>query len=63
MFEDESRRGPKPLYGEKMTRHITIPLPASINEQLIEIAKKLNRKKADLARNAIEDFLSYLNRN
>lgn len=54
------KRGPKPLYGEKMTSHITVSLPASINKQLIEAAKKLNRKKTDLARAAIEDFLEYL---
>ena len=57
------KRGPKPLYGEKMTKHITIPLPASTLQQLIKAAKKLNRKKTDLARNAIEDFLSFLNQN
>ena len=58
---EDSRRGPKPLYGKKMTEHITVPLPVSINLQLIKIARKLNRKKADLVRNAIEDFLSFLN--
>ena len=63
MKEDESRRGPEPLYGERMIRYITVPLPDFINEQLIRTAKKLNRKKTDLARNAIEDFLSYLDQN
>ena len=63
MSENESKRGPKPLYGEKMTTYITIPLTASMNEQLAEMAKKLDRKKTDLARTAIEDFLSFLSQN
>jgi len=64
MTEDQDlRRGPKPLYGKKMTKHITIPLPVSLNRQLIRMARKLNRKKTDLARNAIEDFLSFLIQN
>ena len=53
------KRGPKPLYDKKMTTQITIPLPAAMNEQLIKMARKLNRKKTDLARAAIEDFLSF----
>ena len=59
----DMRRGPKPLYGEKMTMHIIVPLPAFLNEQLIEAAKKLRRKKADLARTAIEDYLAFLDLN
>jgi len=64
MTEDQdSKPGPKPLYGEKMTKSITVPLPVSINRQLKQAARKLNRKRADLVRTAIEDFLSFLNQN
>jgi len=63
MTKNESKRGPKPLYGAKMRSHITVWLPFLLNKQLTQAARKLNRKRADLVRTAIEDFLSFLDRN
>jgi len=59
----DSKRGPKPFYGARMTHSITIWFPHSIHKQLDKASKKLGRKRADLVRTAIEDFLSLLDRN
>lgn len=56
----DSRPGRKPFYGTRMERSITVHYPISLHEQLDRTAKKLGRKRADLVRTAIEDFLSFL---
>jgi len=61
--------GPKPLYGERMRKYLTVPVPDEVDFQLNAIVAKLNqdnppgahkRTKAELARIFIEDGAAFM---